>query len=88
MFGSFEFYMTLVVFLFAFWFRVYIHYLTGYLFLLVCPTLSFSTLLELTSDNAARLSACHYIAFAFRDFKYSSSTCRPPSHPPPLKLVA
>ena len=35
MFGTFEFYMTVAVYLFAFWFRIYIHYLTGYLFLLV-----------------------------------------------------
>ena len=36
------------VFLFAFWFRIYIHYLAGYLFLLVTlplryPTLPYST---------------------------------------------
>ena len=40
MFGTFEFYMTLAIYLFALWFRIYIHYLTGYLFLLVCRFLA------------------------------------------------
>lgn len=38
MFGTFEFFMTLVIFLFAFWLRIYIHYLAGYLYLLSVGT--------------------------------------------------
>lgn len=34
-FGSFEFYTTLMVFLFALWLRIYIHYLAQYLFIQV-----------------------------------------------------
>ena len=43
MFGTFEFYMTVAVYLFAFWFRIYIHYLTGYLFLLVGNLIPFKS---------------------------------------------
>lgn len=33
LFGSFEFYMTLFIFLLAFWIRIYVHYLAQYLYL-------------------------------------------------------
>ena len=35
MFGTFEFYATLFLFLFAFWIRIYVHYLAQYLYLQV-----------------------------------------------------
>jgi hypothetical protein len=42
-FGTFDFYMTVLLYLFAFWMRIYVHYLAQYLFILVscCVFLSF-----------------------------------------------
>jgi hypothetical protein len=42
-FGTFDFYMTVLLYLFAFWMRIYVHYLAQYLFILVscCGFLSF-----------------------------------------------
>lgn len=34
-FGTFEFYMTVLLYLFTFWMRIYVHYLSQYLFILV-----------------------------------------------------
>jgi hypothetical protein len=34
-FGTFDFYMTIILYLFCFWMRIYVHYLAQYLFILV-----------------------------------------------------
>ena len=38
MFGTFEFYMTITIYLFSLWLRIYIHYIAGYLYLLSVGT--------------------------------------------------
>jgi hypothetical protein len=35
LFGSFEFYITVFMYLFTFWMRIYVHYLAQYLYVLV-----------------------------------------------------
>jgi hypothetical protein len=40
-FGTFDFYMTVLLYLFAFWMRIYVHYLAQYLFILVCSSFLF-----------------------------------------------
>ncbi len=40
MLGSFEFYATVFLFLFAFWIRIYVHFLAQYLYLQVNNTLA------------------------------------------------
>jgi len=43
--GTFEFYLSIIIYLLAFWLRIYIHYLSGYILLQIIgtPIYSFKT---------------------------------------------
>ena len=38
MIGTFEFYVTILLYIFSFWFSIYVHYVSQYLFVLVSYT--------------------------------------------------
>jgi hypothetical protein len=54
MIGTFEFYVTILLYIFSFWFSIYVHYVSQYLFVLVSYpfTLSCTFLLPLSSHVA------------------------------------
>lgn len=58
LFGTFDFYVTLFLYLFALWMRIYVHYLAQYLFIMVSTNL-FSFLLLLL-NSLFNLNRCAF----------------------------